>query len=418
MLKQKLVCTKGISFPLVILIFLTASLLTYGLIARQSTKLITSTKRIGFDKATHLADAGIEIAIGELRANPEYTRMPEDNITGPVPFQLNGKGMIYYTVEVSTMVTFGIGEAVVVSSGIYSVSGDFYGPGAVTKVVRAVLSLETPGDYFCASITDFIVGASVDISSGNGIIYGNSIEFKNNGAGPKSQIYEAQFASQCIPDDPTIFVDFVNGYKQVRHKVLPGISQELMKFYYDIALDDAGGNPAFLPDYLGGTYNLELPDNDNNIWYHPNVDPTVTNSTSSMTIDSLVFNFYDDINAKNRSCIVVVNGDLTINGSINPAGSSTYAIAFIVKGNVFVNTAASIDIERTLFVATNGKFKAKGLDVGNNFDFSGAAMFGYSFDIARGFKTGTRTYAYDPLVKDISNLPFIVSVKEYQTVSK
>lgn len=413
MYKKLFISQKGIALPLVILSFLVAAIVCYGLIVRESFHVVLYTQKECIDKAVHLADTGIEIAIGNLRIDPDYTRGPNDNVTDPVEPQFNGKGEIIFTVD-----SMGLGKAVVISSSIYTSGKHEY-----KKAVKATLTVESPGEYFLASATDFKVGRGAIMNKGNGIIYGNTIEFFPSVPGwPWSKVFRAQYVNQCIGwgvvyeaengDTPPQGVSgtYPDGYpaqpEKVRGKMLPVISNELMEKHYANIGEDVSTSPTFSPTYDEWNFSSMSPlsSNGTTVWYCP----------GDLTIKSLHYNFQNT-----TGCVIAVRGDLIIEGDIvSPDGSSgDYGLAFIVQGDVILKTVsgANMNIKKVLFVATNGKFSVDTTNgQGATFSFSGAALFRDSFDIARGF--GIRGYRYEPVVKDIENLPFMVTMTSYQPI--
>ncbi|MEF9438605.1 MAG: hypothetical protein L0922_07715, partial [Candidatus Mariimomonas ferrooxydans] len=236
--------------------------------------------------------------------------------------------------------------AVAISSGFYT-SGGY----RVEKAIRAVLKVDNPGDYFCASATKLIIGADSDWTAGQGTIYGDILEFIDDNPGDDSNhphilINGAEYHSQTIPGDTAAlvydppanngFAQFTiapsSGPQKVTHKVLPVISNGLMRTYYETAYNDGVDSSFFSELGMGADYGSSdnpldtnispLADpsgtNDSNVWYYPSAPPD--ESTEDLYINHLTYNF-------STSCIIAVNGNLYIRGDIDryAGGSAIFA---------------------------------------------------------------------------------------------
>ncbi|MFH1380178.1 MAG: hypothetical protein ABII23_07875 [bacterium] len=458
MIQKILKSQHGFTLMMIIFIFMVVSIAAYALVIRQGQHMIMSTQKDMSDKAFQLADAGVEMAIGMLRVNPAYTRSNADNISDPIslPEEMADDGEIYVTVSTTTHAVYG-DIAVINSTGTYHKAGS----NPHKKAVQAIIKLEHPGTYFCASSTKFIIGSNSNWDAGGGTIYGNTIEFIDDETlgHPHIDVYKAEYHTQCIPpiDDPDFiwldgnpaydgFAKFYDPYleglppymspvgwkpgpKKVSQKQFPLISVQLMKQYYDAASTNPNSiiNAAPRPANWGTDANpleyttfspLRDPNNGTRIWYFPNADPTTPNSTEDLYID--------DLNFAGQPMLIVVNGDVYIRGQIKIGGviniGDVPLVGFVVKGNVFIdidnNPYDPVKFERVLFVASNGRFSAlisPGTAKKSTLLFSGGALFQHPFNISPGFNE--RNYAYASIVTTIPNLPFLVETVEYNLVN-
>ncbi|MFH1378971.1 MAG: hypothetical protein ABII23_01715, partial [bacterium] len=387
-----------------------------------------STHKNMIDKALQLADSGVEIAKGELRANSEYNRAESEQ---PFPRVLDGRGEIDITVTTTTVHPDYPGEYVadVISFGTY-----YSGSYTAKKGVQAILKLDNPGNYFIAVVGELAVGAGSDLTGTTdpggegGTIYGNKLSFNPDPVMNSISVWNAEYNTSCIlaqedvDNNYVVFTDpNVSWPEQVDSKVLPVVSVELMHRYYIAATTVAPssllqhGTQADPLDCGGSQAPLTFPENGSNVWYWPNTGDPLEGNGGSLYINKLTYDFFDPAASEDKSCIVVVNGSMYISGDIAKNDQNAdYTIGFIVKGNVFIELdqlTNNLTIEGTLFIATNGRFSVVGSTIHNSFNFSGAALFSDKMDLARGFNV--RTYTYDPMVKNISNLPFLVYPVEY-----
>lgn len=415
MYKKIVYSQKGYTLAFVCFMFLGISIISYALVLHQGKQVVSSLNKDFFDKAIHLADSGVEIAKGYLRRDPGLERKPQDNITAhpedplrrPVDPLFGGKGKIIFTISQNAVTN----TALVVSSGIYTHNGREY-----KRVVEAEMKIESPGNFFIACATRLTIASNSDLSVGQGILYGNELRFRSGGG---ITIYKGQYHSNLFPSDPLAAGVTVLGepIEKVQKKLFPVISNDLMKWYYDIA--NGGGGGAFLSSPYNDT--LEDPANGSNIWYYPNQDPREDSSEGDLVIN----NFLEYKIAFSSGCLVVVNGNLIINGDIFPEDSfGDYSIGFIVKKNVFIstqdkNTTTARRLEGVIFVVSNGTLKQQivGGPTQKELKFSGAMIIKTRASLSQGFKA-TRTYEYDWKVKRIDNLPFFVTELSYRMRKK
>lgn len=417
---KKIVCSqKGYTLAFVCFMFLGISIISYALVLHQGKQVVSSLNKDFFDKALHLADSGVEIAKGYLRCDPGLEREPQDNIEAhpedplrqPVEPLFDGKGKIIFTISQDPATN----TALIVSSGIYTHNGREY-----KRVVEAEMKIESPGNFFIACATRLSIGSNADLSGGGGILYGNELRFRT--PYDTIKIYKAQYHSNLFPTNPVAAgITVVSGdpIEKVQKKLFPVISNDLMKWYYDIA---KGGSGAFLSSPYNDT--LENPANENNIWYYPNQDPTDPDSERDLVINNLLE--YDFELSSSSGCLVVVNGNLIINGDILPEDSSEreYSIGFIVKKNVFISTqdkdtTDARRLEGVVFVVSNGTLKQQIVNgpTQKDLEFLGAMITKTRASLSQGF-VGQRTYTYDWRVKRIDNLPFFVTELSYRMRKK